>query len=193
MKKIILIGLLILLVLISGCAEQPEEKAKQLADRTDEGNVINAMAQSFTKIKDCTMDEIISNLGELYKSQGREYLGITDEERATVETALETAKECKQRIEKVVSKISGSEYLVSYSFISSANCQQPMPSGGENFLQIEVNTATETTNVIKGAFNEQQKQGVQVQIKQIENLGNCGAILMIGSVSSSHAPVKQEV
>ena len=187
MKTKILIGLLIIgILLISGCVEQqPEEKAKQLADGTAEGKMVVVMDQSFSKIKDCTMDEILSNLDELYESQGREYNGLTNEEKAGVEIALEDAKKCMQGIERDVSKISETEYLVSYSFNIPAGCQDSMPSGGEDFLQIEVNTAAGTTNVIKGAFDESQKQELQNRIQQIEDMGNCGAVMMIGTVSSS--------
>ncbi len=192
MKIRFLIGLLVIIVLISGCVEQPEEKAKQLADGTAEGKMVVVMDQSFSRIKDCTMDEIFSNLDELYESQGREYNGLTNEEKAGVETALENAKKCMQGIERDVSKISETEYLVSYSFNIPAGCQDSMPSGGEDFLQIEVNTAAGTTNVIKGAVNEEQKQYQQTMIQQLKNMDNCGAVMMMGTVSSSPAQVAVE-
>ena len=194
MNRTILISLLIVgLLLVSGvngCVEQqPEEKAEQLADETAEGGVVTALAQSLTKIDDCTMNELISNIKEIYASQGMGEFEPSEEERATTEAFLESAKKCAQRIEKSVSKISESEYLVSYSFISSPDCQQSMLSPDtENFLQIQANIATGTTDVVKGAFDENKRKNIQAMIQQLEDMGNCGALMMMGTVSASTAP-----
>lgn len=197
-RGIILVLLVVGLLLVSGIegcilediiGRQPEEEAKQLADGTAEGSMATVLARSLAKIEDCTMNELISKLNMIYTEQGKGKYEPSKEEIAELEASLEAMKKCAQRIEKDVSKISESEYLVSHSFIVSANCQQPMSSsGGENFLQIEVNIATETTNVIKGAFDERQKQDIQTTIQMIEDMGDCGALMMMSTTSTSATP-----
>ena len=197
MNKTILISLLIAgLLLVSGMegcvtASQPEEKAKQLADKTAEGSAIIALSQSLAKIKDCTIDEVISVTEGVYAKQGMGEFDPSEEEMAQMESLLESAKKCPQRIEKSASKTSETEYLVSYSFVTPDGCQQSGmgPPDGENFVQVEVNIAEETTNVIKGAFNEDQKKGVQDQIQMMNDMGNCGSLMMMATVSSSPAQV----
>lgn len=156
--------------------------------------------QSTKKIKDCTIDEIISITEEMYVKQGMEKQGVekfdpSAEEIAQMESLLESAKRCPQKMEKSASKISETEYLVSYSFAAqTADCQQfSMGPNSENFIQIEVNTATGTTNVIKGAFSEEQRQGVQAQIQSIKDMGNCGSLMTMAFVSAGPSAEVQPV
>lgn len=194
--SVLLAALLLAAIVLSGCPETPgpdtpEEKAKQLADATPEGNVATTLGSSLSKIENCTVDELIGAMRILYASQGMQDMPEpSDAERAMIEDMLNELKGCSPSVGKSVSETAANEYLVSYSFTTDASCSQNLPvSNTEDFLQIQVNVETGATDVITGKLEAGQKAQAEEMIQAMGLMGNCGGLMFFASTTGTVSSV----
>lgn len=174
-----LLILLVAVLLLSGCPILgPEGEAKALADQTAEAEFLIQIEQQFVKIQYCTVEEIESAV---------EAPPPNAEQRAQMELYIEQFKQCTPVLERTSTKQAENQYLVSYALVPPSGCELELLQGAGSLVEVEVNTETKTTNIVKGAISEEIRQNAQMMMQK---LGNCaGLVVFIGTVSSVPAAV----
>ncbi len=172
-----MIGIFLILAGCDGIKTSSRGVVLDLAQQTPEGGFIFELKKGLDGTSKCTLAEYDSKIAAFSPVMKRYGFDIsTDSERILTETKL-----CNPQIIENTKYIDNKKYVVSYNLEISPKCELKNIKNldKESFLEIEVDTLNEKSNVIKGKF-EKNKAELANQIKLFIPLtGNClGPLLM---------------
>ncbi len=193
MKAKLVAGLVLALVLVSGCAatdflnavkpKTGEERAIAFTqEKIVQAKALSQLGERFEKTADCSTDEYLSIARLLETVMGSAKTRFeTDPAKAALVVAK--AKACAPHITVQATKKGADTYLIEYKGALSDACPEKnlAAMSGDLRVVIETNTATGKAKVVEGNLDDATKKQVEAMLPGIPLTGNCAAALILGS------------
>ncbi len=182
MKLFALVAALLLVFAFSGCLQPqtPEEKAKAIAGKLPEIQVISGLVDSMANMDKCTVDKLLAGYKQLAESQGQQMPELTAEQRAQMEQMLEKARQfsttCKPSMTSRVEKQSENNYRVFYKLDVATHTEcQAFSQSSE--LEVSVDLSKETASLegtTAGSFDAAAFEQAKIAL---DTLGDCAGLI----------------
>ncbi len=187
MKYIYLVALLFASVAFSGCMQtNPEEKAIAIADQLPELRLMSKAVDSMQRVDQCTFDKFYSDykkISEIF-SEGTPVPELTESQKGQIEEMIQQMRalvnRCQITLSKSAEKESENMYIVHYKLETISDPECSMLSAGD--IGVRVDLSTEKAEPIGGSRDIDRD--TEKYEEAFEAMGDCAAILMVGSVSS---------
>ena len=182
MKLFALVIVLLLVFAFSGCLQPqtPEEKAKAIAGKLPEIQVISGLVNSMANMDKCTMGKLLAGYKQVMDSQGLPMPEITAEQRTQMEQMIEKARQfsttCKPSMTSRVEKQSENSYMVFYKIEAATHTECQMFATSSE-LKVSVDLSKETASLdgtTAGSFNSESFEQAKTAL---DALGDCAGLM----------------
>ncbi len=183
MKLFALVAVLLVVFAFSGCLQPqtPEEKAKAIAGKLPEIQVISGLVNSMANMDKCTTDKFLAGYKQVMESQGQQMPELTAEQRTQMEQMLEKARQfsttCKPSMTSRVEKQSGNSYMVFYKLEAATHTECQMFATASE-LKVSVDLSKETASLEGTTAGSFDKAAIEQVKTTLDTLGDCTGVMI---------------